>query len=155
MLRMRSAVLDRRGLSTHIQAGMFFVVPLFLSVALGLRFVSDADLERALDDAGIEGEQGQAIVDENEEAPDPGAAGQPGGARDRGPDRALPDPPDPRRAGRRFEHGPGAGRGRRLTLTRPDPPTRPMSSAPSRCLHFRTVASDWSHGGHRAERRPA
>jgi hypothetical protein len=51
-----------------IQAGMFFVVPLFLSVALGLRFVSDADLERALDDAGIEGEQAQAIVDENEEA---------------------------------------------------------------------------------------
>jgi MFS family permease len=39
-----------------------------VQLVAGIPFVSDADLERALDDAGIEGEQAQAIVDENEEA---------------------------------------------------------------------------------------
>jgi hypothetical protein len=39
-----------------------------VELASGVPFVSDADLERALDEAGIEGEASDAILEENEEA---------------------------------------------------------------------------------------
>jgi hypothetical protein len=58
---------------------VFFIVPLFLSVSLGLSaidtglrcgvpFLSDADLEPALDDAGVPDEAASAILEENSKA---------------------------------------------------------------------------------------
>jgi hypothetical protein len=39
-----------------------------VELASGVPFISDADLEQALDDAGVSGETADAIVEENEEA---------------------------------------------------------------------------------------
>ena len=73
-------------------------------LATGVPFVSDKDLQKALDDANVPPETADAAVDENAAGPDRGPALGPRGARAHQPPRAALHPRHPDRpAGRRSQ----------------------------------------------------
>ena len=63
-----------------------------VELAGGIPFMSNADLESALDDADVAEPLAQAVVDENEEGTHHRAAPEPGGAGAVDPARPVPDP---------------------------------------------------------------
>ena len=99
-------------------------------LATGVPFVSDKDLQKALDDAGVPPETANAVVDENAAGPDRRPALRPRRARAHQPPRAALHPRHPNRpARRRSQAERAADRGAGCRLTRHHEKREPTASS--------------------------